>query len=137
MNVDRASIVNALMGTPYRLGAQGPQAVDCYSCTTILQAKLYGRAMPAFVMPAQAGRSAIAAAIAVHSERRQWLEVDRPVDGAIVTMARNICGYHLGTWLDDDGGVIVHAIEEIGVVADTLPSLEAIGWRKFRFHVPA
>lgn len=133
----RADIVNALMGTPYLLGAQGGDAVDCYSCTTILQLAIFGREMPGFAMPAQAGRSAIAAAIAVHSVRRQWVEVDHPVDGSIVTMARNICGYHLGTWLDDDGGVIVHAVEELGVVADTLPSLEAIGWRKFRFHVPA
>lgn len=135
--MERAKIVNALMGKPYRLGAQGGDAVDCYSCTKILQRAVFGRDMPEFTMPAQAGRSAIAAAIAVHPERQQWVEVEQPVDGAIVTMARNICGYHLGTWLDDDGGVVIHAIEDCGVVADTLPSLEAIGWRKFRFHIPA
>lgn len=134
---DRAAIINALIGTPYRLGAQGPAEVDCYSATRLLQAALFGRDMPAFQMPAEAGRTAIAAAIFASPERGRWVEVAAPVDGCLVTMARNTVGYHLGTWLKEDGGTIVHAIEECGVVADTVMSLEAVGWRRFRFHVPA
>ncbi|HTM76514.1 MAG TPA: peptidoglycan endopeptidase [Devosia sp.] len=133
---DRIAIINGLIGTPYVLGAQGPQAVDCYSCATILQRAVFGRQMPDFTMPGAAGRAAIAAAIAVHPERGRWREIDAPQDGALVTMARNDCGYHLGTWLVDDGGLIVHAMENIGVVADTIQSLQAIGWRRFRFHLP-
>ena len=54
----------------------------------------------------------------------------------LVTMARNECGYHLGTWVAEDGGLIVHAVEGCGVVADTLATLGAVGWRRFRFHLP-
>jgi cell wall-associated NlpC family hydrolase len=133
----RAEIVNRLMGRPYRLGAGGPDAFDCYGATRALQAELFGRAMPAFAMPGEAGRTAIAAAIAVHPERARWVEVDRPVDGAIVTMARHQQGYHMGTWLAEDGGLVIHALEQVGVVADTIPSLQAVGWRRFRYHVPA
>ena len=133
----RAAIINGLVGTPYRQGGQGPDAVDCYAATRILQRELFGRDMPPFRMPAEAGRTAIAAAIAVSPERGRWREVAAPVDGAIVTMARNLQGYHMGTWLAEDGGIIVHAIEECGVVADTLQTLAAVGWRRFRFHVPA
>lgn len=136
--MSRADIINGLMGKPYRLGGQGgDDAVDCYSATRHLQLALFGRDMPAFDMPSEAGRLAIAAAIAEHPERGRWIEIAKPRDGAIVTMARNVCGYHLGTWLAEDGGIIVHALEEVGVVADTLPSLASIGWRRFRFHVPA
>ncbi|HEV7278387.1 MAG TPA: peptidoglycan endopeptidase [Devosiaceae bacterium] len=133
----RLSVINALIGRPYRLGAQGPEAFDCYGAARALQAGLFGREMPEFTMPGAAGRSAIAAAIAVHPERGRWREVPRPEDGALVTMARNLCGYHLGTWLREDGGIIVHSIENCGVVADTISTLEAIGWRRFRFHLPA
>jgi hypothetical protein len=135
--MDRAAIINALMGRPYRLGAQGPEAFDCYSTVRALQLGLFRRDMPAFEMPSQAGRMAMAAAIAVNPERANWRETDRSVDGAIVTMARNLQGYHMGTWLSEDGGLVIHAIEDCGVVADTIMSLEAVGWRRFRFHVPA
>lgn len=137
MNAARIAAINAIIGRPYRLGAQGPDAFDCYGAARALQRDLFGRDMPEFSMPGSAGRTAIAAAIAAHPERGRWAEVERPVDGALVTMARNTCGYHLGTWLSEDGGIVVHAIETCGVVADTLATLEAVGWRRFRFHVPA
>ena len=96
---DRGAIINGLIGTPYRLGAQGPAEVDCYSATRILQQALFGRDMPAFQMPGEAGRTAIAAAIAGRPSRARCGEVATPVDGCLVTMARNTQGYHLGTWL--------------------------------------
>lgn len=135
--MDRVAFVNTLIGSPYKLGAQGPDRFDCYGVTRVLQATLFRREMPVFAMPGGAGRAGIAAAIAVHPERDRWREVEAPSDGAIVTMARNECGYHLGTWLADDGGVIVHALETVGVTTDTLATLEAVGWRRFRFHLPA
>lgn len=134
--MNRVEIVNAHIGTPYDLGGKAPGTVDCYGSARYLQKALFDRDMPDFSMPGEAGRVAIASAIGVHPERARWQEVAEPVDGALVTMARNQCGYHIGTWLDLDGGIIVHAIEGCGVVVDTLPSLEAIGWRKFRFHIP-
>jgi hypothetical protein len=134
--VNRVELINAHIGTPYDLGGRKPGSVDCYGSARHLQRVLFGRDMPDFAMPGEAGRTAIAAAITVHPERGRWREIDAPVDGALVTMARNQCGYHLGTWLDEDGGMIVHAIEDCGVVADTIATLEAVGWRKFRFHVP-
>jgi len=133
---ERSSIINGLVGTPYRLGAQGPEAVDCYSTARILQKRLFDRDMPEFQMPGEAGRTAIAAAIAVHSERSRWHEIETPVDGCLITMARHLQGYHLGTWLAEDGGIIVHALETVGVVVDTISTLQAVGWRRFRYHVP-
>lgn len=133
---DRTAVINGLMGTPYKLGGQGRKTVDCYSAARILQRTLFGREMPAFAMPAESGRMAMAAAIAAHPERGRWVESDAPVDGALVTMARQSCGYHLGTYLIEDGGIIVHALEGTGVVADTIPGLVAVGWRRFRFHIP-
>jgi hypothetical protein len=134
--MNRVEIINGHIGTPYDLGGRKPGTVDCYGSARYLQRVLFGRDMPDFAMPGEAGRTAIAAAISVHPERSRWQEVDAPFDGALVTMARNQCGYHIGTWLEEDGGMIVHAIEDCGVVADTIATLEAVGWRKFRFHIP-
>lgn len=134
--VDRIAFLNSLIGKPYRLGAQGPDAYDCYSATRAVQSGVFGRDMPPFEIPGTAGRWAIAAAITIHPERNRWIEAEKPVDGAAVTMARNEVGYHIGTYLETDGGIIVHALERVGVVAGRLIELEAEGWRKFRFHIP-
>lgn len=134
---DRAATINGFLGRPYRLGASGPDAYDCYGITRALQAVLFERPMPAFEIPGKSGRMAIAAAIAGHPERLRWAEIEAPVDGAIVTMARHLQGYHLGTWLSEDGGLIVHAMEGVGVVASRLIELEVEGWRRFRFHIPS
>lgn len=132
-----ADVINGIVGKPYRLGAEGPDEFDCYSCTAAIQLHIFGRIMPKFAAAATSGRTALAVAITVNPERNNWVETSDPTHGSIVTMARNVCGYHLGTYLDIDGGVIAHAIEECGVVVDTMTSLTAIGWRRFRFHVPA
>jgi len=134
---DRAALINGLIGTPYRLGGQGPGEVDCWSAARILQKGLADRDMPAFEMPSTAGRIAIASAIAVHPERNRWVEIASPVDVCLVTMAHQHVGYHIGTWVVEDGGLIIHAIEKCGVVADRLIELQAMGWRRVRFHVPA
>lgn len=134
---ERRAAIKGLIGRPYELGAGGPVAFDCYSATREVQRLVFGREMPSFEMPGQAGRMGIAAAISAHPERDRWVEVTDAVDGAIVTMARHLQGYHMGTWLEEDGGVIIHSLEDIGVTVDGLPALRAIGWRRFRFHVPA
>lgn len=135
--LDRIAALNEIIGRPYRLGAQGPDAYDCYSAARAVQRSIFMREMPAFEMPSEAGRQAIAAAIAMHPERDRWKEIKAPSDGALVTMARHLQGYHIGVWIADEDGLIVHAIEGPGVVASRMLELEAEGWRKFRFHLPA
>lgn len=133
---DRASHLNALLGKPYRLGAAGSDAFDCYGLARHLQSTFYGRESPLFEMPAKAGRIAIAAAIAAHPERQRWVSTARAIDGAAVSMAKQDIGYHLGTYIEIDGGLVVHALEDCGVVAEPLFTLRAFGWRRIQFLVP-
>lgn len=137
--VDRAAYLNGLLGRPYRAGAMGPAAFDCYGLARHLQAAFFGRDLPRFQLPAEAGRFAVASAIAVHPERERWREVARPRDGAIVVMARQDCGFHLGVWLglQQIGGLIAHTIEQTGVVTETpwLLAGPAGRWR-LQYFVP-
>lgn len=127
----RAAHVNSLIGRPYEAGAMGPDRFDCYGLARHLQREFFGRTLPLFQLPAEAGRFAIASAIAVHPERARWDEVERPVDGAVVVMAQQQCGFHMGVFLDLDGGLIVHTVEQTGVVAETPFQLRspAARWR--------
>ncbi len=115
----RAAHVNALLGRAYVAGGMGPDAYDCYGLARHLQSAFFGRDLPMFQLPAEAGRFAIASAISVHPERQRWRPIARPFDGAMVVMARQDCGFHIGVWLALDGGIIVHTLEQTGVVAET------------------
>lgn len=115
----RAAHINALLGRPYRARAMGMDAFDCYGLARHLQAEFFGRDLPLFQLPADAGRFAIASAITVHPERQRWREIAQRVDGAMVVMARQDCGFHLGVFLALDGGIVVHTIEQTGVVAES------------------
>jgi hypothetical protein len=133
----RVAHLNSLVGKPYRLGAAGPDCFDCYGISRHLQREFFGRDCPLFEMPGQAGRIAIASAIALHPFRSKWVEVQGPADGCAVSMAKQDIGYHLGTYLSLDGGIIVHAVEDSGVTVDTIFAMKAMGWRRFRFLAPA
>lgn len=133
----RAEHVNELLGRPYEAGATGPDSFDCYGLARHLQAVFFGRELPLFTMPAEAGRFAVASAISVHPERTRWVEVAEPQDGAIAVMSRQDVGFHLGVFLDIDGGIIVHAIEIQGVSAERpfILSSPAARWR-IAYHLP-
>lgn len=132
----RAGYLNRILGLPYRLGASGPGEFDCYGLARHLQEVFWGREMPVFEAPEESGRFAIAAMIAAHPEREQWGPIPRPVDGCLVSMAKQTIGYHLGTFINLDGGVICHALESPGVTVDRAFGLDALGWRKIIFWNP-
>lgn len=134
---DRAAHVNSLLGRRYEAGGMGPELYDCYGLARHLQAAFFGRDLPRFQLPAEAGRFAVASAIAVHPERARWVPVARPVDGAMVVMARQDCGFHVGVYLAMDRGLVVHTIEQTGVVAETPFQLAspAARWR-LQYLVP-
>ena len=137
VHADRAAHLNTLIGRPYEAGAMGPDRFDCYGLARHIQAEFFGRALPLFQLPADAGRFAIASAIAIHPERERWVAADNATDGAIVVMAQQACGFHMGVYLDLDGGLIVHTVEKTGVVAEKPFQLSspAARWR-ITYYVP-
>lgn len=130
---ERSKFINSLLGRPYERGGQGPDTFDCYGLARYLQRELWGLDMPAFYMPGEAGRFTIAGAISAHPERKNWIEVARPKDGDLVSMAKQNLGYHIGQYVALEGGLIVHTLEDSGVTVDPSFNLRAMGWRRIRY----
>ena len=49
-------------------------------------------------------------------------------------MAHNRHPFHVGVWLDLDGGGILHSARNVGVTFDAPLNLRAAGWRRFVYH---
>lgn len=129
------TVIEPLLGLPWRRGAMGPRAYDCWGLACHLQRVLFGREMTAIPDPPDGrDRAALERFVSEHPARLQWRQVDRPVQGAIVELANDQHPWHIGVYLTIDGGRIVHSQRSTGVTIDSIVGLKGAGWRKFVFH---
>lgn len=128
------SVIEPLLGRPYRRGAKGPDAFDCWSLVQHLQRELAGReVMSAPDVPPEKVRS-LKDYVAAHPARSQWKRVPRPVHLCVIEMAHHINPFHVGVYLETERGLVVHCTPGIGVTIDPLLVLRAAGWRQFYFN---
>lgn len=134
--IDRTRIqelVEGLLGRPWQTGAKGPDTYDCWGLLQHIQKELAGRdVLDAFDPPVQI--KSLMKYVADHPARKQWVEVKAPVHLGAVLLAHVNHPFHVGTWLDIDGGVVLHSQFSTGVTLDTLIALKASGWRRFSYY---
>ncbi len=124
--------INAYVGAPWQ--ADG---LHCWELVRRVQERVFGRTVP-FVAVAPGDRRELLTAFETHPARSHWAAFENPAHGAIVLMsrgdARRDC--HAGTYLDVDGGGILHADEHAGVMFERPEYLAARGWRRLTYHLP-
>lgn len=128
------AFVESLLGRRWKLGAQGPDAFDCWSLLRHVERVAFGRELPLVVMPPKASPDLVAQALATHPKRSLWREAPRPSHGGGVEMTSVKAPLHVGVWLDLDGGLVLHCAAEVGVALDSLVTLRAMCWGRFRFY---
>lgn len=129
--MSRAAFLRSLIGKPYLRGAHGPDAFDCYGLVDCVWRGLFDRALPVREEAMKARPS-------------DWRRLAAPADGALVFM-RFAGDRHVGVYLADDGGGVLHAVEpenwragdrRPAVVFETLFALRLRGYFHTRFYLP-
>jgi cell wall-associated NlpC family hydrolase len=131
---DRLARLAALLGRPYVVGANGPDAFDCYGLASYVLRDVYGEHLPAVERRTNEPR-ATARAILAHPDRARWTRVPEPTDGALVLMG-NVDGrdIHLGVAVADGRQMLVlHTDEPSGVIADDMMGLAVRGFNNIKF----
>ena len=92
---------------------------------------MFGRLLPAVDPLLISDLRERARVLATHPARSEWVAIPQPEDGAMVLMGK-VAGAetHAGTWLAEDGGLILHTDEPHGVALD--PPLEIAQARRWR-----
>jgi hypothetical protein len=129
---ERLQFIGSLLGKPWREGAKGPDEYSCWGLNQLVQKTMFGRELPDIPEHPMDARELMRFAID-HPARSQWLRVPSPHDGCLVEMAHVTHPYHMGTFLAEDGGCVLHCAPKTGVTIDSLLTLKAAGWRKIVF----
>ena len=63
-----------------------------------------------------------------------WRKLAGPVHGCAVGLSHNLKLHHCGLFVATDGGLILHAKEDHGIVAESVSALRARGWNRIEFY---
>lgn len=123
------------IGIPWEAGAQGPSAYDCMGFFKFLQKEHFGIEVPSIIAPDYDDPSVLVALFGDHEERANWARIDKAEHGCAVIVHRPM---HIGTWLDIDGGGVLHCVKGAGVVftSDSSWPMSGFGRREFFRHNP-
>lgn len=121
------------IGLSWRSCADGPDAYDCWNFFRLVQREHYGVSVPT-VGFVESWREA-ATLLETHEERQRWQQVERPLDGCAVLMARTRLPVHIGTWIRANGTEgVLHCMQGAGVVFQRPEMLRAAGWGRLTYY---
>jgi cell wall-associated NlpC family hydrolase len=106
---------------------------DCWAFARRVWREQFNITVPAVDVDAF-NRLACSRAFHNHEERQHWYPVHAPRDGDAVLMGKNARPCHVGVWCEADRGLIVHCMEDWGVVAHTPTTLRGTGFRVLGYY---
>lgn len=109
------------IGLPYREGARGPDAFDCYGIVAAFYRAVRGIELPDFYADAPGAGSAsraISAALRGEVDGGNAVPVTEPADYDIAIVGSNRNLHHVGVYVD---GGILHATRKMGSAWQPLP----------------
>lgn len=123
---------NNYVGKPWVSGGRGPESFDCWGLLVWVYAHHYGRTLPEYAhhdATSQDGNRRL-----FQREKADWQEVLAYKDGDAVAISAGKRFHHVGVYLDTDGGLILHACQGKGVLAQTPAGLRTFGLNNLKFY---
>ena len=119
------------IGLPWEAGAQGPSSYDCWGFFRKVQAQHFGIDVPLVIAPDYDDPTVLVSLFRTHEENQRWACVTQPRHGDAVIIHKP---FHIGIWLDVDGGGVLHCMRGAGVVFthEAAWRLSGLGRREYR-----
>lgn len=132
--------VNSYVGRPWVAGARGPDAFDCWGLLCDVYAKHYGIKLEHYAGVDPKDTRKVSRLLAAATDGQPlWKRLQTPSDGCAVAMSTGRAFHHVGVWLDLDKGIVLHAMDRLNVLAQSLSGLRSLGITRIEFYayVPA
>ena len=145
MKPNRADWASLYIGLPWVSGGRGPKEFDCWGLVRWVYKEHFGIDLPSYPGLDATDRlvsiRVFSAAIAgleqgeAHGGLR-WGRVGLPQEGDGVAMGACDRIAHVGIFTEVDGGLVIHAVDQGGVVAATPHEIRAKGMRNVLYFRP-
>lgn len=133
MKKDDISFCLSLIGKPWASGACGPDAFNCWGLVRhVLKARRGLDLIP--YNDVTESNLALVMRTATREAAARWEKIVEPVHFCVVAMSRGIHVEHVGLWIDEAGGGVLHSYESAGVVFQTTTSIRNTGFQNFTFY---
>jgi hypothetical protein len=130
------SDLRQLIGRPWRAGAEGPDAFDCYGLVRHVM-RQRGVELPELAFTGDTLRDVALGETAVN--HLTWTRLSGPWPWCLVLMGRKgnfkPLWTHVGVWFEPDMKVL-HAQRCSGVTASSLAALRLLGYAETAFYAP-
>jgi cell wall-associated NlpC family hydrolase len=125
---------NELIDKPWVRGARGPDAFDCHGLLAWLYEQRHAIVLPVAPMVPNDDLREFSRLVAEEIGGPDWEQVRVPQNGYAVALGGNRFFHHIGYYLKTDGGLVLHAVDGRGVVAQSITALKASGMRRIQFY---
>lgn len=135
MIADDIQFCLTLIGKPWESGATGPDKFDCWGLVRYVFEQRRGLYLSPHVGISEKGMLAIARASKEEVGKR-WERVDAPSHFCGVGMSHGSHVEHVGVWLDEGGGGVLHASKSYGVIFQSPATIRNLGFQNFTYYRP-
>lgn len=122
--------INHYLGKPWSNGSDGPDAFDCWG---LVRAVYRQRGIVLPVVDVDAHR-ALEVRHAMRDNMDGWNLLGKPEDYCAVLMSASLRPHHVGVWIPNDGGGVLHSVEGAGVIFNRKLTLKMSGWNLLGFY---
>lgn len=122
-----------LIGKPWVSGASGPDAFDCWGLLRHVLRERRGLTLCPYGGVKEIGLASMLKT-ATREAQARWYPLASPEHLCGVGMSRGRRIEHVGLWLDEAGGGVLHCHEGAGVVFQSTASIRLTGFQNFMFY---
>lgn len=121
------------IGKPHVPGARGPDAYDCWGllrAAYLMQFNIY--------LPSLPGISS-QTALVIHRQltdaaNEEWEEIDDPFDGCAVAMSQSKAYHHVGLYIAEGPGKVLHCWDGANVIIEKASQLKLRGLKRITYY---
>lgn len=133
MKSEDISFCLQLIGKPWVSGANGPEAFDCWGLLRHVLRERQGLELCPYGGVKETGLADMLRTAQAETAAH-WVPIGQPEHLCGVGMSRGKRIEHVGIWLDEGAGGILHSHEGAGVVFQSQASIRTTGFQNFSFY---
>lgn len=113
------------LNKPWISGGYGPDSYDCWGLVWAVYTQQYDIPLPRFPEVDAKDHLRVSRELLKGKDHTSWETTSAPLSGDVVLMGQGKYPTHVGIYLENDGGVILHATDRGSVVITGVKNLQS------------